>query len=64
MWSPGEVWGADSGVHGREGRTLGLVAPEDGEENNSGVQAVLLTHEVYSQQVLCRGLTEHCFCLL
>ncbi|XP_069991854.1 metabotropic glutamate receptor 2 isoform X1 [Penaeus vannamei] len=47
VWSPGEVWGADSGVHGREGRTLGLVAPEDGEENNSGVQAVLLTHEDY-----------------
>lgn len=47
VWSPGVVWGADASTHGREGRTLGLVAPEDGEENISGVQAVLLTHEVY-----------------
>lgn len=63
MWSPGEVWGADSGVHGREGRTLELVAPEDG-ENTSGVQAVLLTHEVYSWQTFCRALTEYCLFLL
>lgn len=53
VWSPGEMlWsvGRKLGERGREGRTLGLVAMQEKEED-SGVRAVLLTHEVSKAMV-------------